>query len=130
MEISGADEIGSLRFYKGVTIGTNPAEAAPHPFTNQGAALLPWAPCHIRGVRDDAGNLTLSWVRRTRYGGGLKDGTGTVDLVARDRIELIAHVRAIRSLFARDEAHHPITRAVGAAAPVASVPPAPGWFST
>jgi hypothetical protein len=34
-----------------------------------GLARRPYAPVHIRGQRDGAGNLTISWVRRTRIGG-------------------------------------------------------------
>lgn len=39
----------------------------------QGRAALPLSPCHVRGVRDDGGNLTISWIRRTRSDGIWKD---------------------------------------------------------
>lgn len=39
----------------------------------QGRAALPLSPCHVRGVRDSSGNLTISWVRRTRSDGIWKD---------------------------------------------------------
>lgn len=44
-------------------------------FTNGGEGLKPWSPVHPRGVRDSAGNLAISWIRRTRYGGWWRDLT-------------------------------------------------------
>ena len=38
-----------------------------HAFT--GVGLRPYAPVHIRGARNAGGDLTLSWIRRTRAGG-------------------------------------------------------------
>jgi len=35
----------------------------------QGIARRPYAPVHLRGARDAAGNLSIHWVRRTRIGG-------------------------------------------------------------
>jgi hypothetical protein len=35
----------------------------------QGIGLRPFAPCHLRGRRDDAGDWQVSWVRRTRIDG-------------------------------------------------------------
>jgi hypothetical protein len=34
--------------------------------TFTGVGLRPYSPCHITGVRDGTGNLTISWVRRDR----------------------------------------------------------------
>jgi len=34
-----------------------------------GAGLRPYSPCHLRGRRDAAGDLHLSWIRRTRIDG-------------------------------------------------------------
>ncbi len=44
-------------------------------FANGGEALKPWSPAHVRGVRNGAGDLAISWVRRTRYGGWWRDLT-------------------------------------------------------
>ena len=46
-----------------------------------GCAERPYAPLHLAGPRDgSANNLALAWVRRTRLGGALLDGTGAVPL--------------------------------------------------
>lgn len=45
-----------------------------------GRAEQPWAPCHIVGTRNTANDLTITWVRRTRFNGELVDFTGTVPL--------------------------------------------------
>lgn len=44
-------------------------------FAARGIGLRPLAPCHLRGTRDGAGNLTLTWVRRTRRDGHWADGS-------------------------------------------------------
>jgi hypothetical protein len=45
-----------------------------------GRAERPYAPVFIEGDRDGSDNLTITWVRRTRRGGELRGGTGTVPL--------------------------------------------------
>ena len=55
-------------------------EAASIPRTNRGRAEQPYAPVNVVGSRDGSNNLTITWVRRTRLGGELLDGTGTVPL--------------------------------------------------
>lgn len=42
--------------------------------------LRPYAPADIRGVENPDGSVTFTWQRRTRLGGGWKDGTGEVPL--------------------------------------------------
>lgn len=44
-------------------------------FTARGIGLRPLAPCHVGGGRDDAGNLSLTWVRRGRRAGHWADGS-------------------------------------------------------
>ena len=50
-------------------IGDFTYESVTHAF--RGTGLRPYAPAHVRGVRDapGAGDLTISWIRRTRKGG-------------------------------------------------------------
>lgn len=40
---------------------------------SQAVIAMPWAVCHVKGVRDSSGNLTISWLRRTRGDGTWKD---------------------------------------------------------
>ncbi len=47
-------------------IGHEAYVARTHTFA--GLGLRPYAPVHLRGVRD-AGDLSLTWIRRTRIGG-------------------------------------------------------------
>ncbi|RJF94570.1 hypothetical protein D3874_01665 [Oleomonas cavernae] len=51
---------------------TDPAWAAAS-FTPRAVGLRPYAPVHVAGVRDGAGNLAITWVRRTRLGGAWAD---------------------------------------------------------
>lgn len=74
------EDINETRYYAAVTIG-DPVDLTPATteFTNLSYALKPWAPADIEGAWS-AGDVTITWQRRTRYGGKWKDGTGTVPL--------------------------------------------------
>jgi hypothetical protein len=67
-------DIGKTRLYKMVTSGASLSSAMPQSFKNEGAGLKPYAPVHVGGGRDASGNLTISWVRRTRISGEWRDG--------------------------------------------------------
>jgi Ni/Co efflux regulator RcnB len=70
---SSLDEVGLARFYRAVSIGSDPSLPDAVAFTNQAASLKPYAPVHLRGTRNGGGDLTISWVRRTRYSGEWRD---------------------------------------------------------
>jgi hypothetical protein len=57
-----------------------PATATVITKASRGRAERPYAPVHITGTRDQSNNLTVTWVRRTRVGGELRDLTGDVPL--------------------------------------------------
>ncbi|MBX6329975.1 MAG: glycoside hydrolase/phage tail family protein, partial [Pseudolabrys sp.] len=44
-------------------------------FTARAVGLMPWAPVHVRATRNGAGDLSITWIRRTRFGGAWADGT-------------------------------------------------------
>jgi hypothetical protein len=44
-------------------------------FANTACALAPLSPVHLAGSRDDAGNLTITRIRRTRIPPARADGT-------------------------------------------------------
>lgn len=66
-------DLNAQRLYKVLTTGQLLEDVAAFPFTATGNGLKPYAPCHIKGVRDGNNNLTISWIRRTRRGGELVD---------------------------------------------------------
>jgi hypothetical protein len=70
---SSLDEVGLARFYKAVSIGSDPSLPEAVAFTNEVASLKPYAPVYIQGSRNGVGDLTISWVRRTRYSGEWRD---------------------------------------------------------
>lgn len=57
-------------------------EADAFSFTNYGRSLKPYRPVHITGARDTGAteNLTVSWVRQSRYNWSWEDGTEDVPL--------------------------------------------------
>jgi hypothetical protein len=68
-------EIGLPRQYKAVSSGGTLSQAQAVTLTYTGADLKPYSPVHIGGWRNAAGDLTLTWVRRTRVSGEWRDGT-------------------------------------------------------
>jgi hypothetical protein len=73
-------EANKLRYYRAVTTGQDPSLATSQQLTIRGDDLKPYAPVHIVGARDTDANLTITWIRRTRIGGGWIDNIGTVPL--------------------------------------------------
>jgi hypothetical protein len=69
------------RDLKAVTIFQTADTAPTGPTkTARGRAERPYAPTFVRGTRDGSQNLTITWLRRTRIGGELLNGTDTVPL--------------------------------------------------
>lgn len=67
------DELGVSMLFKAVTAGAALSTATAETFTNDGEALRPYAPVHLGGGRNAAGDIIINWVRRTRIGGSWKD---------------------------------------------------------
>jgi hypothetical protein len=68
--------IGRELFYKAVSVGNSLGNTDESPFTYTGRNLKPFAPVHVKGVRDGSGNLTINWIRRSRVDGEWRDGVG------------------------------------------------------
>ncbi|MDH3664182.1 MAG: hypothetical protein OEU92_29910, partial [Alphaproteobacteria bacterium] len=71
--VSDLDEVGIERLYRTVSIGSDPSLPDAIAFINEATSLKPYAPVHIQGSRNGAGDLTVTWFRRTRYGGAWRD---------------------------------------------------------
>jgi hypothetical protein len=69
----GSDLIGKAIKLKGVTFGTDLASAPVVDLTITGDELRPYSGADLRGARDLSSNLTVTWHRRTRYGGAWAD---------------------------------------------------------
>lgn len=67
------DQINLARFYRGVTIGQSVLDGVTQAFTNTAVGLKPYSPANIEGSRDGSNNLTVTWNRRSRIGGGWRD---------------------------------------------------------
>lgn len=70
-------EIGLPRKYKAITSGALLSSAVPQSFTVAGVAWQPYAPVHLGGGIDAAGDVTLNWTRRTRIGGAWRGPSNT-----------------------------------------------------
>jgi hypothetical protein len=71
--ISSLDEVGLARFYRAVSIGSDPSLPVAVAFINAAASLKPYVPVHVQGSRTGGGDLSITWVRRTRYSGEWRD---------------------------------------------------------
>jgi Putative phage tail protein len=71
--VLATSDLDAERHYKGVTLGRALATAADEPFTCTGVGLKPFAPVNLRGSRS-AGDLTLTWDRRTRLDTNFTNG--------------------------------------------------------
>lgn len=92
---------GALRYYKAVTSGQDPTTVLSQQFTITGADLKPYAPVQIAGARDGSNNLSLSWLRRTRVGGGWQNGIGTVPLAEESElydVDIVSGITVLRSI--------------------------------
>lgn len=72
-------EVGTPKYFRAVTIGTQFEDAATTTVTSQGTDLKPYMPRHFTAT-ENAGDIDFTWVRRTRLGGELGDLTGDVPL--------------------------------------------------
>ena len=68
------------RFYRGVGFDQIVEDATTEPLSSSFNSLRPYAPAQLDALVDGSDNIDFSWVRRTRVGGALKDGIGTVPL--------------------------------------------------
>lgn len=67
--LSQTTEIATLgldKYYKGVGAGQAVEDAVSYQFTTSGVRIKPLSPVHLDGARS-GNDLTVSWIRRTRY---------------------------------------------------------------
>jgi hypothetical protein len=63
----GASDVGGSDDFKAVTVGRDVASAFLIPLDFTGASLKPYAPAHLRAVKDPAtGDWGITWIRRSR----------------------------------------------------------------
>lgn len=79
--VTALGDLGLPRSWRAVGFGTLFEDAETFLQSHSGRDLKPYAPWNVRAVKTGSpANITLTWVRRTRIGGELKDGTGLVPL--------------------------------------------------
>lgn len=74
------DGLNQTRFYRGVTVGQRFEGAMPNSNVSPGNDLKPYAVVGHTATLVGGNDIDLTWKRRTRLGGALQDGTGTVPL--------------------------------------------------
>jgi hypothetical protein len=72
--------LGLARSWRAVGFGSLFEDTETVVQSHSGRDMMPLAPAHLTGSRNGAGDLTVTWQRRTRIGGEWRDGTGTVPL--------------------------------------------------
>ena len=78
----GLDRLGDTLHYRAVGRGGELRDARTAQLTLAGNDLKPYAPTHLEADAPllSGGDVVFTWVRRTRVGGELVDGTGEVPL--------------------------------------------------
>jgi Putative phage tail protein len=71
--------VGLLTYYRGITVGNDVNSGTTQQFVAQGRDLKPYSVTSIVGTLSGS-DWTVSWLRRTRLGGSLQNGIGTVPL--------------------------------------------------
>ncbi len=72
-------DLNASRQWRAVSVGSVFEDAEVQHRTMTGRDLKPYAPWAVKATID-GGDILITWSRRTRIGGELKDGTGTVPL--------------------------------------------------
>ena len=67
--------LGRQMLVKPVTVNRALDETDVLDVVPQGDSLRPLSPVHVRARRDSAGNILLSWIRRTRHSGAWRDNS-------------------------------------------------------
>jgi hypothetical protein len=60
------EKLGSTIQYKIVSVNKNMGSVPAKSFACQGLPVKPYSPVHIQGRRNDSGDLTITWFRRSR----------------------------------------------------------------
>lgn len=98
--VSTAADIGAQRSYKAVTAGESLDSASAVDFTDTGVGLKPLAPVLINAGRDAAGNIVITWARRTRVDGEWRDyaDAGLGESIERYDVDLYVGGAAVATL--------------------------------
>jgi hypothetical protein len=79
--VAALGDLGLSRSWRAVGFGTLFEDSEILIQRHSGRDLRPYAPWDVRAAKSGSpANITLSWLRRTRIGGELKDGAGVVPL--------------------------------------------------
>lgn len=81
-------DIGALRWFKAPAAGAFLQQVTAKDFTPRGRSLKPFRVGHVQGTRDSAGNLTITWIRRTRAPSRVFSQVPTPNLESIERYEL------------------------------------------
>lgn len=68
------DERGVAVWYRTESQGMPGTVYTTHEIVAEMKNMKPYSPVHIRGTRNDSGDIEITWIRRTRFGGEWADG--------------------------------------------------------
>ncbi len=100
------DFIGGSLYYRAVSFGMLLESSTLTGLSPDGKVLKPYSPVQLAAVNDGSDNVDISWVRRTRIGGGLADGTDIIPLAeAYEKYEVDIYVggAVVRTLTVTDD---------------------------
>jgi hypothetical protein len=77
--VMALNDLGDPAFFRGVGLTELVEDADTVTLTPRGNDLKPYAPCHLKAAKSGS-DIAITWVRRNRTLGGLRDLTGTVPM--------------------------------------------------
>ncbi len=72
--VLASSEIGAIRTYRGTSIGASFTSGTVENFAGHAQALVPFSPVHLAAHRLTDGDISISWLRRSRLGRTLMSG--------------------------------------------------------
>jgi hypothetical protein len=100
--VMASTQIGQTAYYKALPSGGDWDDAAQTSHKFNAASLRCFSPVHLKGARDELGNLTLTWARRTRWNGEWLDEIDIPLFEAEEayQIDILKGSTAVRTLTA------------------------------
>lgn len=101
----GPGDWNKARLYKAVSALTDPTAVAAETFTNTGESKRPLSPVHVAGLRDVSENLTITWLRRSRFRQpGLGNGALPLgEAFERYEVDILDGATVVRTIIVEEE---------------------------
>jgi len=93
------DSIGKTYKYAAITYGSDIQDGIIYDFANTAIGMRPYSPSHVKGARSGSGDITITFERRTRYGGEWRNSVDITDSDPMDfEIDVMSGSTVVRTI--------------------------------